>query len=258
MYKQQSFSFNKGRPGQIEGQKLPFELRLILFALFILLTIIIILMPVNAYAIGCIGGNCPCTGTCSGRTCDAGCSGHLYNGARTLYTTVPSTCTTAGYKEYHIPCTREGCTSYKPEFEPLPLASHNYGYTSDNDNDHYQKCKKCGAYKSGSNGPHHWGGYENHGSYHSHTCVDCGRTVTDNHSWGDWYDNGPAEHRRDCKACTAYETQNHNWSSWQDQGNGYHKRTCSTCGRTETADITASDAGSPDNFKKASYPRIKL
>ena len=102
----------------------------------------------------------------------------------------------------------------------IPKLTHTHKFVTENSDDasHWMECV-CGARENET--PHNFGQYSSDATGHSHTCADCGRTVTESHT--------PNADDLDCSTPTTCsicgyvidEARAHTWGAWYSDGENH-------------------------------------
>ena len=131
------------------------------------------------------------------------------------------------YEDYTDALHRRQCTVCFAYEENEHYA--NKSLTNLGDNGHQIVCDDCGHTETDSHDYIEYSG-NNDGLTHTGSC-ECGATVTEDHSWGEWIetDNG---YMRSCDGCGAADYCSHEWSGWS-YDDVMHSRQCTICPAVE-------------------------
>jgi hypothetical protein len=178
-----------------------------------------------------------------------------------IYTLEGNTWETAGYEGVHIRKKRISEVVFAtPKYTTGCKHTYTKGYDTAHPHKEYQKCTSCGySYYTGAttmqsncntciqlNCKHTYGKNVsvNH-SVHKRSCTLCGKSITENHSFGSWKvikyasckESGKRE--RTCQGCgfvlseTISKINDHKFNDWEMVDDKNHSRTCTVCGKVE-------------------------
>ena len=114
------------------------------------------------------------------------------------------------------------------------LTTHTYGAWTTTDTEHSRKCSVCEVEEKAAHSFGDWTGVTGT-TNHQKVCADCGKTVTEAHTYAnpeEWESNGLHNHKTPCTVCNTPKYAAHSWksgSSWAADGEN-HKRECNNCG----------------------------